>query len=72
MAVNTCVKNMESISLLLVPLPSDLLLQGGRVSSHSSSELSFLGGCLASEKMRESEGKREKVGTATSFRPKLQ
>ena len=40
MAVNTCMKNMEPHSLPPDPLPSGLLLQGGRGSSHSSSELS--------------------------------
>ena len=44
MAVNTCMKNMELLNLPSNPLPSGLLLQGGRGSSHSSSEFSSLDG----------------------------
>ena len=40
MAVDTCMKNMEHLSLPQDPAPSSPLLQGERGSSRSSSELS--------------------------------
>ena len=60
MAMNTCVKNMEPLNLPPDPLPSGLLLQGRRGSSHSSSELSSSEWCLASEKVKENERKCER------------
>ena len=60
MAVDTCVKNMEPLSLPQDPSPSSLLLQGEKVSSRSSFELSSLEGvCLVrkGEKVRENERK---------------
>ena len=44
MTVNTCMKNMETLSLPWDPSPSGLLLQGERDFSHSSSDKSFLEG----------------------------
>ena len=63
MAVDTCMKNMEPLSLPQDPLPSSLLLQGENVSSHSSSELSSSEGVQLvrkGEKVRENEKKNEK------------
>ena len=60
MAMDTCVKNMEPLSLPQDPLPSSLFLQGERGSSHSSSELSFSEGVWLvrkGEKVRENESK---------------
>ena len=45
-------ENNENLQLPSDPAPSSLLLQGGRVSSHSSSE-----GVLAAQKVREKERK---------------
>ena len=60
MAVDTCVKNMEPLSLPQDPLPSSLLFQGERGSSHSSSKLSSSEGVWLvrkGEKVREKERK---------------
>ena len=60
MTVDTCVKNMEPLRLPQDPLPSTLLLQGERGSSHSSSELSSSEGVWLvrkGEKVRENERK---------------
>ena len=40
MAVDTCVKNMEPLSIPQDPSPSSLVLQGAKVSSRSSFEFS--------------------------------
>ena len=64
MAVDTCGKNMEPLSLPQDPSPSSLLLQGGKVSSYSSSELSSSEGVWLVrklEKRRENEKKREEL-----------
>ena len=61
-AVDTCVKNMEHLSLPQDPAPSSPLLQGERGSSRSSSELSSSEGVWQprkGEKMREN-GRKEK------------
>ena len=61
MAVNTCVRNMEPLSLPSNPLPSGLLLQGGRGSSHSSSDLSSTEGVWPVRKLKKmKENAREK------------
>ena len=57
MAVDTCMKNMEHLSLPQDPAPSSPLLQGERGSSRSSFELSSSEGVWLvrkGEKMRES------------------
>ena len=62
MAVNICVKNMEILSLDYDPLPSGLLLQGGRGFSQLSPENAFSKGVWLvrkEKKMRENERKRE-------------
>ena len=74
MAVDTCVKNMEHLSLPQDPAPNSPLLQGERGSSRSSSELSSSEGVWLvrkGEKMRESGEKIEKSGRAESFPPIL-
>ena len=80
MEVDTCVKNMEHLSLPQDPAPSSPLLQGERGSSRSpseddsSSELSSSEGVWLvrkGEKMRESGEKIEKSGKAESFLPIL-
>ena len=66
-------KNMEPLPLPLDPAPNCLLLQGGKVSSHSSSELSSLEGIWLvrkGEKVRENERKWRKVGNAERLAPK--
>ena len=70
MAVDTCVKNMEHLSLPQDPAPSSPLFQGERGSSRSSSEVSSSEGVWLvrkGEKMRESGEKIEKAGEAESF-----
>ena len=69
MTVDTCVKNMEHLSLPQDPAPSSPLLQGERGSSRSSSEGVWL--VRKGEKMRESGEKIEKSGKAESFSPIL-
>ena len=62
MAVVTSVKNMEPLSLPQDPSPSGLLLQGGKGSSRSSSELSSSEDVWLvrkREKERENEKERE-------------
>ena len=62
MAVDTCVKNMEHLSLPQDPAHSNPLLEGERGSSRSSSELSSLEGVWLvrkGEKMRENRIERE-------------
>ena len=74
MAVDTCVKNMEHLSLPQDPAHSIPLLQGERGSSRSSSELSSSEGVWLmrkGEKMRETGEKIEKSGKAESFPPIL-
>ena len=74
MAVDTCVKNMEQLSLPQDPAPSSPLLQGERGSSRSSSELSSSKGVWLvrkGEKTRESGEKIEKSRKAESFPPIL-
>ena len=61
MTVNTCVKNMETLSLPLDPSPSGPLLQGGSGFSHSSSEKLV----IKEMKMREKERKRDLVRQAS-------
>ena len=73
-AVDTCVKNMEHLSLPQDPATSSPLLQGERGYSCSSSELSSSEGVWLvrkGEKMRESGEKMEKSGKAESFPPIL-
>ena len=63
-----------TLSLPLDHAPSSLLLQGGRVSSCSSSEFSSSEGVCQprkGEKMRESGGKRKEAGIAERFPPIL-
>ena len=60
MTVDTCVKNMEPLSLPVDPLPNSLLLQGERGFSRSFSELSSSEGVWLvrkGEKVREKERK---------------
>ena len=67
MTVDTCVKNMETLSLLQDLLPSGLLLQGGRGFSHSSSEKSSLEGVWIvrkEKKMKENERKTRACSTS--------
>ena len=73
-AVDTCVKNMEHLSLTQDPTPSSLLLQGERGSSPSSSELSSSEDVWLVRKWKENERKgkeSEKGGRAKSFSPKI-
>ena len=69
-AVDTCVKNMEPLSLPSDPTPSSLLLQGGMVSSRSSFELSSSEGVWLvrnGEKVRENERKCKRAGIGERF-----
>ena len=68
MTVNTCVKNMKTLSLPLDPSPSGPLLQGGSGFSHSSSEKSSSEGVWLvrkEKKIREKERKWELVRQAS-------
>ena len=71
MVVDTCVKNMEHLSLPQDPAPNSPLLQGERGFSYSSSELSSSEGVWQprkGEKMRENgrkEKQREKLPSRT-------
>ena len=62
MEVDTCVKNMEHLSLPQDPAPSNPLLQGERGSSRSSSELSSSEGVWQPRKgeKRKENGRKEK------------
>ena len=64
---------MEPLQLPLDPAPSSLLLEGGKVSSRSSFELSSSGGIWLvrkGEKVRENERKCKRAGTTERFKPK--
>ena len=64
-------KNMESLQLPSDPTPNSLPLQGGKVSSHSSSKLSSLEGVWLPkklEKKRESERNWKRAGELKASR----
>ena len=65
-------KNMEPLPLPLDPAPSSLLLQGGKFSNCSSSELSSSEGVWIvrkGEQVRENEIKCKRAGTIERFPP---
>ena len=65
-------KNMEPLPLPLDSAPNSLLLQGGKVSSCSSSELSSSEGVWLvrkGEKVRENERKCKRAGTVERLLP---
>ena len=69
-AVDTYVKKMESLQLPSDPTPNSLLLQGGMVSSRSSSELSSSKGVWLvrkGEKVRENERKYKRARTGEKY-----
>ena len=69
MAMDTFVKNMEHLSLPQDPSPSGLLLQGGKVSSRSSSELSSSEAVWLVRKWKENERVRKAGKMLKASRP---